>query len=825
MGNRTSIKDPNGRITSFKYNEYNLCTEKTLPGGEKAKIEYDEKGRMTCQIDFSGQKAKYYYNTQGLLQKQQLFTANSDSVYKEIAFSYDELGRKKEIKTTDFSKSNANNETIISLSYDVRGNVIKRSTPEGTVNYSYDLQSGQKNRVWCERSVDGVNKTSTDIRYTYDEIYRLKSITVHCRNGEQLQVPEVTSFTYTKTGTRESIERPNGIKTLYQYNLLDRLIKLSHSNETEKIAEYIYSLDASGRRVGVSEEILQPGGERVSATIAYEYDGLGRLIQEERVGGGSFLATYKYDLCNNRLKKQQTINGISETIDYSYDQNDKLIKETSSISGVTEYIYDSNGSVINKYNENQFSYQFAYDPQNRLISSTVSRKEGEQKEINVNISSTYSYDYEGNQVGISQTINGTTEQRFNLIDSGLTGYPQVFEEMSAAAGTTLNSYIIGDDIIYQTNSASTIYFLYDGHGSTRQLANENSAISEIYNYDAYGQILNGGVGAIYQTAATSLLYSGEIFDAGIQMQNLRTRYYDPSLGRFVQQDSFEGDINKPQSLHKYGYVYADPVNYIDPSGEFAAGIFLDLANVGFRMANFIAALSLLNEASISGATLNRIAREERTQEKATLIVHGVTGKNEGWASAFINSLSSDSYTGSMATGNLEKIPGATTNDFYEYTWSGFSLPLVAMPVISVHRIAYINLIYSSIVIWMKGYEKINVIAHSWGTTLTYDLLSSGGIVFNDWITMGSPLKNTTPRPAMLGGRWINYWCTTDPVCFFAMYPPWQLIPNVAAPGLMLNDNVSHGCNHKVPGTEHMIWAHSVYWNNDFVINSIKNYIR
>ena len=78
---------------------------------------------------------------------------------------------------------------------------------------------------------------------------------------------------------------------------------------------------------------------------------------------------------------------------------------------------------------------------------------------------------------------------------------------------------------------------------------------------------------------------------------------------------------------------------------------------------------------------------------------------------------------------------------------------------------------------------------------------------------------------MLGGRWINYWCTTDPVCFFSMYPPWQLIPNAAAPGLMLNDNVSPGCNHRVPGTEHITWAHSVYWNNNFVIDGIKDYIR
>jgi RHS repeat-associated protein len=62
------------------------------------------------------------------------------------------------------------------------------------------------------------------------------------------------------------------------------------------------------------------------------------------------------------------------------------------------------------------------------------------------------------------------------------------------------------------------------------------------------------------------LYSGEQFDSKIRQQYLRARYYDPATGRFNRLDPFFGNLNDPQSLHKYLYTHADPVNGIDPSG-------------------------------------------------------------------------------------------------------------------------------------------------------------------------------------------------------------------------------------------------------------------
>ena len=95
--------------------------------------------------------------------------------------------------------------------------------------------------------------------------------------------------------------------------------------------------------------------------------------------------------------------------------------------------------------------------------------------------------------------------------------------------------------------------------------NTGALTSHSFTYDAYGVMLASNPADT--SGSTSLLYAGEQFDTDLQQYYLRARFYDPLNGRFNRTDPFAGSPHDPQSLHKYLYCHANPVNMTDPSGK------------------------------------------------------------------------------------------------------------------------------------------------------------------------------------------------------------------------------------------------------------------
>ena len=127
-----------------------------------------------------------------------------------------------------------------------------------------------------------------------------------------------------------------------------------------------------------------------------------------------------------------------------------------------------------------------------------------------------------------------------------------------------NSYTIGHDHIVQWDETNgVLYFLADGHGSTRVLTDDEATpgVQDSFDYDAYGNLLDYS-----GTPKTTYLYSGEQFNTTTDQYYLRARYYDPATGRFNRLDPFAGNTEDPASLHKYLYAGANPVMYSDPTG-------------------------------------------------------------------------------------------------------------------------------------------------------------------------------------------------------------------------------------------------------------------
>jgi RHS repeat-associated protein len=129
-----------------------------------------------------------------------------------------------------------------------------------------------------------------------------------------------------------------------------------------------------------------------------------------------------------------------------------------------------------------------------------------------------------------------------------------------AGGTLIASYIHGpgvDEPIQMTRGGSAVYYTADGLGSIRDLTNSSQNIVEQYSYDSFGNL------PAPPTTGNPYTFTGREHDPETGLLFYRARYYDPKVGRFLQEDpkGFDGgDVNF------YAYVAGNPINAVDPYG-------------------------------------------------------------------------------------------------------------------------------------------------------------------------------------------------------------------------------------------------------------------
>ena len=108
------------------------------------------------------------------------------------------------------------------------------------------------------------------------------------------------------------------------------------------------------------------------------------------------------------------------------------------------------------------------------------------------------------------------------------------------------------------------YYMYDGRGSVSNLTSQYGYNMVSYKYDEFGNQRESG-----WSNFNSYGYNGESYDYITGLQYLRARYYDPATGRFLTQDTVQGDVMNPLTQNLYSYTQNNPLNLIDPSGHWS----------------------------------------------------------------------------------------------------------------------------------------------------------------------------------------------------------------------------------------------------------------
>jgi RHS repeat-associated protein len=302
------------------------------------------------------------------------------------------------------------------------------------------------------------------------------------------------------------------------------------------------SATKSPARIGPSSTV-SPTSRWACPPCTYEtasarlVDGIYRLTNET-INGGSVNGAVTYDLdpVGNRLNQNSSLPGIA-TGSATFDTNDRLSTES----------YDNNGNTLTTGNRT-----FTYDFENRLKTMAVN---------NGPVTVTLQYDSDGNRV--AKTVGGVTT-RYLVDDLNPTGYAQVVEEI--ASTVVQRTYTYGRQRINQSQPINSTwtpsFFGYDGFGSVRFLTDPTGTVTDTYDYDAWGNTVNGT-----GSTPSNYLYRGEQLDQDLRLYYLRARYFNPLSGRFLTRAPDAGTIVIPHTLHRYLYVGSDPVNWIDPTGH------------------------------------------------------------------------------------------------------------------------------------------------------------------------------------------------------------------------------------------------------------------
>ena len=211
----------------------------------------------------------------------------------------------------------------------------------------------------------------------------------------------------------------------------------------------------------------------------------------------------------------------------------QLITEEGS-SGRKQFTYDRQGGILEEKNSTGIRL-FSYN--SRHQQTTVETESGNVQENR--------YDVEN--------------LRFELLENGRhTSFVYHNGELLREKGGSEKqiSYHLGAGIDALQRGRELSYYHRDEQLSTAYITGGHGEIQNGYLYDAFGAEVETN-----EQLSNRIRYTGQQYDGLAEQYYLKARYYNPILGRFMQEDVYWGS-----GLNLYAYCKNSPIMYYDPSG-------------------------------------------------------------------------------------------------------------------------------------------------------------------------------------------------------------------------------------------------------------------
>ena len=514
---------------------FGTLTATTYGNGAKVSSRYDDFNRVTGVVygEETAPRYEYDYNAQGKVAR-----VRDNLLNRTTQSEYDLANRPVRVKTAE----------------------VGQHVYTGQVAYAnvYGNLSEFAEKV-------GENRQEFGTKFGYDDENRPTSLT-YSASGREIGQSTMT------------IDKLN--RTTFS------AVKLGSKTFT---SEYHFAAGGygTGSVTNLVSSITQPGcncgygyddnGNIASATLngkwtGYTYDELGQLIQvndhsDTRSGENGTTWTYSYDLGGNILKKERFAYADTttplETVTYEYgDANwrDKL----TAVNG-NAIAYDAIGNPLN-----DGTWTYTWQNGRQL-----------QKMQKAGVTAEFVYNADG--LRVQKTVNGVAT-KYTLHGKNVV-------HMTSGANELHFFYDAQNKPAVVIFNGIAYAYLYDLQGDVIGLVDNNGTQMVSYTYDAWGKMLSK-TGTLASTLGTiqPFRYRGYALDEETELYYNQSRFYNPSIARFITADTtgvLTASLKSLTEKNLFAYCDNNPVMRKDIDGAFW-DTFFDIVSLAVSVCEVIA---------------------------------------------------------------------------------------------------------------------------------------------------------------------------------------------------------------------------------------------
>jgi RHS repeat-associated protein len=578
-------------------------------------------------IDRCGNKTVYEYDDAGRTTKVTNKKADGTDI-ANVSYGYDDFDNLRKITRGDGMeyelKYNAfHNLESIGITGKTDGDLIKYTYKNGngrlkqmtyangdTMKATYNSIGQMISEKWYNSS----NLMTAGYKYTYDgngnvvrsvDILQEKEYNYLYENGMLIRALE-----YDATISDETVTAKVLVNTvLYTYGAKGNLATKTLLPASGESFKYYYECNDENTVLEFSA-----GGNII--TSSSNNDSFGRKeFDELQLATGVISRKFTYyngevtdeHKDNAKVKSAPTTQLVKQieysdgrTISYEYDAEERITKITDSIDGVTEYTYDAQGQLLTETVNDNLVNTMTYDGYGNIASKNSKFYTYDyiwkDQLVCYDAQCCMTYDAQGNPLTyLGHTLTWEKGRQLKSFDSNTYTYNANGIRTSKTVNGVKHEYTLdGTKILRETWDDNTLIPLYDNEesvcgiiynnvpyyfiknlqGDVIAIVDKDAQTVARYSYDAWGAVTS----AVTYTKLTDgvdiatinpFRYKEYYYDSETALYYLQSRYYNATVGRFLNSDDIENleYLNGPLDLNLFTYTVNCPIILTDGCGE------------------------------------------------------------------------------------------------------------------------------------------------------------------------------------------------------------------------------------------------------------------